>query len=332
MMKATAYANSNMALTKYWGKRDDRLILPYNSSLSVTYDGLGSKTTVEFNKIYDHDFFKLDGKNYSKGEEYDRIVGQLTLVRKLAKITYFARVESINSVAFSSGLASSASGAAALAMASAKAAGLNLSSKEHSILARMGSGSGCRSIYGGFVKWQKGTKKDGSDSFAVQVADENYWPELCLLAVIVKKAVKKVKSRAGMAASVKTSPYYQNWKKEAEVDTKKVEKALLNKDFTTLGEIAEYNCLKMHAVMLSTQPSLIYWQPATIAIMHEVQNMRDDNISAYFTIDAGPQIVILCLRSQLGKICNRIKSLNMCEDIIPLKLGKNAEYLSDHLF
>ncbi len=331
-MKATAHANSNFGLTKYWGKRDEHLILPQTSSLSVTFDGYGSTTTVEFSPKYEKDIFILDDHEYSTGEEYQRVLGQLDIVRNLAAVDTKAKVVSKNSVATASGLASSASGAAALAMASAQAAGLDLNLEALSIIARQGSGSACRSLMGGFVKWQKGVLGDGSDSIAVQIAGEEHWPEFRLLVVLVKKGVKKIKSRAGMAASVRTSPYYTSWVNSTEQDTKDIEAAIMSKDFTRVGEIAEHNCLKMHAVMTTTKPSLLYWQPQTLSVMHEVQNMRDEGIQAYFTIDAGPQVVILCLDAQQDSIKQKIKTLGVSEEILTFKAGQDAHYLSSHLF
>jgi len=331
-MKATAYANSNIALTKYWGKRDEKIILPHNSSLSITLDGFGSTTTVEFSPDYSRDEFVLDDNGFTSGEEYDRVVSQLDLVRNLASISQKAKVVSRNSVYTASGVASSASGAAALAMASVKAAGLKLDTKQISILARQGSGSACRSIYGGFVMWKKGEVIGGGDSYAEPVAGPDFWPDFRAIAVLVKKGAKKIKSRAGMADSVKTSPYYQAWKMQAETDTQEIYKAIMAKDFERVGRIAEKNCLNMHAVMLSTQPPLIYWTPETLAVIHTVQSIRESGLQAYFTIDAGPQVVVLCLDHQLDEIVKKLESLKVSEEILVFHPGQAAHYQETHLF
>ncbi|NMC35856.1 diphosphomevalonate decarboxylase [Candidatus Beckwithbacteria bacterium] len=331
-LKATAHANISMALVKYWGKRDETLILPQNSNLAITWDQYGSTTTVEFNSSYKRDIFTLDGQEFKEGEEYDRVIGQLNLARKLAKIKLKAKVVSQNEVETQAGLASSASGAAALAAASAKAAGLNLNSKQLSILSRQGSGSSCRSILGGFVEWQKGSKADGSDSYAVQLYDENYWPQLCMLTVVVSTKKKELKTRAGMKQTVATCPFYPCWLATVEQDLKEIKQAIKAKNFTKMGEISEHNALKLHALMLTTKPSIIYWLPETVELIHQVQNWRDEGLEAYFTIDAGPQIKILALEKNVSKIKQRLNKLQGVKKVVTLKPGKGVEYLSRHLF
>jgi diphosphomevalonate decarboxylase len=331
-MKATAKANVNIALIKYWGKRDEKLILPHNSSLSITLNNYGTTTTVKFDKKYLKDQFILDNKEYKKGEEYSRVINQLDLVRKIAQINLKAKIVSKNKVETAAGLASSASGAAALAASSAKAAGLKPTPKEISILARQGSGSATRSIHGGFVQWLKGEKKDGSDSYAKQIENENYWPEFKILAVIVSKNPKKIKSRDGMKQTIITCPYYKAWLDTIEKDLTEIKEAIENKNFKKMGEIAEHNCLKMHSLMLTTKPSLIYWDPKTIEIMHKIQELRENDIYSYFTIDAGPQIKILCLEKNINIIKKEIAKIDGIKKIIELKLGKGIQYFDKHLF
>ncbi|RLJ07441.1 MAG: diphosphomevalonate decarboxylase, partial [Candidatus Aenigmatarchaeota archaeon] len=211
-MKASAVANANVALVKYWGKRDPKLMLPQNSSISVTLDGLYSHTTVEFGE-FESDQLIINGKEFGPGqEEYDDYVGKfLAVVRELAGTQLKAKIVSQNNFPTGAGLASSAAGFAALALACSKALGLPTDPKSLSILARRGSGSATRSVLGGFVEWKKGEKADGSDSYAEQIADENHWPEFRILAVITSRKEKKVKSRAGMAQTVKTCPFYPKW-------------------------------------------------------------------------------------------------------------------------
>ena len=331
-MKVTAHANINIALIKYWGKREEKLILPYNSSLSLTLADYGTTTTIEFNKKYKKDEFVLDGKRYLKGDEYDRVVGQLDLVRKQARFKSKAKIVSMNKVKTAAGLASSASGAAALAASASKAAGLNLSSKNLSIMTRQGSGSSTRSILGGFVEWTMGVKKDGSDSFAKQWFDENYWPQLRVLAVIVSFFKKKVKSRTGMRQTVATCPYYECWLKTSGQDLIEIKKAIKAKDFVKMGEISEHNFLKLHALMMTTKPSIIYWLPKSVELIHLVRTWRDEGLSVYLTMDAGPQVKILCLQKDVKKIQARLKKISGICEVIELKLGKGVEYLDKHLF
>lgn len=272
-MKATAIANANIALTKYWGKRDKKFMLPHAGSTSMTLDGMTSTTTVEFDKKYSKDILILNGKEFSEGEEYDEVVGQLNIIREMAKTHEKAKVMSFNNFPTAAGLASSASGLAALSVAGAKAAGLKLSDRELSILSRRGSGSACRSIFGGFVWWHRGEKADGSDSYAEQIAPPEH-SDIRMIVAVVTKSEKKVKSRAGMAQSVDNCPYYQKWVEECAKDIEKVRKAVASSDFRLLGETAEMNCLKMHAVMMTTTPPIIYWTPSTLEVIHAVISWR----------------------------------------------------------
>src|SRR5699024_7284824 len=173
-MKATAKAHTNIALIKYWGKRNEILKLPMNNSLSLTLDDLYTKTTVEFQSDLENDTFYLNG-NVKQGTSLQRVKDFLHLIRRASGKNEYALVQSENKVPTAAGFASSASGFAALAAAATKAVGMDLNDKDLSRLTRQGSGSACRSIYGGFVEWQQGKELDGSDSFAVQLERENYW-------------------------------------------------------------------------------------------------------------------------------------------------------------
>ena len=187
-MKVTAITNSNIALIKYWGKRDKKRMLPVNSSLSMTFDKLNTITTVEFDRKYKKDIFILDNKKIMPGTVLSRTIAHLDLIRKMAGIKTKAKIVTQNNFPTAAGLASSASGFAALSLAGSRAAGLKLKSKELSMLARQGSGSATRSCQGGFVKWLKGEKPDGSDSYAVQIAKPEHWPEFRIIVTIVSKS------------------------------------------------------------------------------------------------------------------------------------------------
>src|SRR3989344_3974711 len=330
-MKATARANANIALVKYWGKRDDELILPMNGSISVTLSGLNTVTTVEFNEKLRNDVFVLNGVE-QKGDERKKLGNHLDLVREKAKIKWNASVESKNNFPTAAGLASSASGFAALSVAAAKAAHLELNEKELSILARMGSGSASRSIHGGFVEWQKGTKKDGSDSYAEQIARPEHWENFRILTTIVSGKEKKVKSRAGMKQTVQTSPMYKGWLETVENDLENVRAGILKKNFSLVGETAEMNALKMHSTMLTTRPAIIYWEPETIEIMHAVQELREEGTECYFTIDAGPQVKVLCLQKNEAIVTARLGEITGLQKIVPCKVGGKAETISEHFF
>ena len=331
-MKATAHANINVALTKYWGKRDKALHLPQNSSVSVTFDDYGTTTTVEFSNQLQQDTFILDGKDLTDGKEFSRVIQSLDLIRTQANLTHKAKVVSHNKVLTAAGLASSASGGAALVAAAARAAGLNLSPAQISILTRRNSGSATRSIMGGFVEWTKGEKLDGTDSIAVQVADENHWPQFRLIAAIINTQQKKVNSRAGMEQTVDTCPFYQGWLSEAEQDVQAAKQAIQDKDFTKIGEIAEYSTLKMHALMMTTKPPIIYWDPTTLDVMHSVAKWREEGIQAYYTIDAGPQVKIICLEKDVSKIEQNLTQIPGVQQTFVCKVGKGIEYSDSHLF
>lgn len=330
-MKATAIANANIALVKYWGKRDERIILPFNSSISVTLDSLSSITTVEFDKKYNKDIFVLDGKDM-QGEELEIVIDTLNLIRNIANINEYAKVVSKNNFPTAAGLASSAAGGAALALAASRAVGLELPKKELSIIARRNSGSACRSIEGGFVEWLKGKTEDGSDSYGKQIVSEIFWPEFRVLATIVSAKQKPIKSRAGMKQSVATCPYYPVWVETAEEDCKIVKEAMSEKNFDKLGNTAEMSALKMHAVMMTTKPPIIYWLPETVRVMHAVHEMRNNGINCYFTIDGGPQVKVLCLEKNVKTIKEHLKGLDCIKEIIECKPGEGAKIINEHLF
>jgi len=334
--KASAIANSNIALVKYWGKRDEELILPYNSSISVTLDNLFTHTTVEFSKYFFEDKVFINGKEIEKGtSEYEEYIGRF--LRKLRELYpdkingMKAKIVSNNNFPTAAGLASSASGFAALALACNEALDLNLSKKKLSILARLGSGSACRSIYGGFVEWKKGNKKDGSDSFAHQIAPQKHWPDFRIIICVTSIKEKKIKSRAGMKQTVKTSPFYKVWLETIENDLKEAKRGILKKDFSLVGNVAESNCLKMHATMLTTKPPIIYWNEETISLINAVMSLREEGKECYFTIDAGPQVKVLCLERNVNVIAKRLKWAFEGKLIIS-KPGGDAILTEKHLF
>lgn len=332
-MKATAKANSNIALIKYWGKRDKKLMLPNNSSISMTLSDLYTLTTVEFDKKYEKDIFILGEKEFKQGsEEYNEVKGHLDLIREIAGISQKAKVQSKNNFPTAAGLASSASGFAALSTAAAKAAGLNLNQQGLTAISRRGSGSATRSIFGGFVEWKKGEKNNGSDCVAEQIAPPQHWPEFRMITTIVSTTQKKVKSRAGMAQTVKTSPYYKGWLETINNDLEKMKKGIMEKNFTLVGETAEHNCLKMHATMITTKPSIVYWMPATIEIMHAVLSWREEGTECYFTIDGGPQVKIICLEKDVSEILGKLKEIEGVQKSIVCKPGNDAKLVEKHLF
>lgn len=330
-MKITAIANSNIALIKYWGKRDETLILPTNSSLSFTMDEqLSTKTTVEFVDELSFDEVYLDGFRANE-KESARVTKFLNIIRTTAKIKTKACVISKNTFPKSAGLASSASGFAALAGASSKAAGLNLSVIEIAKLARQGSGSAIRSVYDGAVKWEMGKNKDGSDSIAVQIAKKEYWPEIRNVIGIITKKEKKISSRAGMSETIKTSSLYEARIAHVHKRLKIAESAILRKDFHTLAEIIMRESDNMHAVMLDTYPPIIYLNDVSKAVIRSViefNSKKGKNVIAY-TFDAGPNIHLYTTI----KYKNDAKDLlneNGITEIIVCKVGDGLRFSEDY--
>ena len=333
MMKVTVEANANIALTKYWGKKDDKLKTPWNSSTSVTLEGLETTTTVEFDPSYERDIFFLDGKEFTEPTgEYKEVKEQLDIIRQRAKMNLFAKVSSRNDFPTAAGFASSASGLAALTFAAAKAAGLNLGTKELSKISRMGSGSASRSLIDGFAIWHRGERTDGEDSFAEQIASKDYWPEFRILGCVISKDAKKIKSRAGMAQSVKTSPIFEQWYKHAELDAQKMVRLIKDKNIEELGKVAQHNSLLMHSCAMTTLPPIIYWAPGTLEVIHKVLELQDSGVKSYFTIDGGPQVKIICLKKEVTTIKNALKELELIQDIIDCKPGPGPRIVNKHLF
>lgn len=325
-MQATAKAHTNIALIKYWGKRNEDLILPTNSSLSVTLDGFYTKTSVRFEEDAENDVFYLNDEKVT-GEPYTRVTEYLDLVRSMSDQPHrFAVVDSLNTVPTAAGFASSASGFAALAAASTKALNLDMDEVALSKLTRQGSGSACRSIYGGFVEWEMGEADDGSDSYAIPVAPQEHW-DIRVAAVVVTAKEKEIKSRVGMKRTVDTSVFYQGWLDSLPADLMDIKAGIQARDFEKVGAIAEANCLKMHATTLGANPPFTYWQDSTMAVMQTVQQMRKDGIAAYFTIDAGPNVKVLYLPEQEEAVLSRLRETRDVTDVMTSKVGAGISYL-----
>ena len=290
--QAVALANANVALAKYWGKRDEGLNLPCTGSIAITLSGLTTTAQVRFDEELNEDRIVMNGHDVEP-HVAERVRAFLDLARRRAGISISAEVGLDSSFPFAAGLASSASTFAALTVAAMHALGLSLSPKELSALARRGSGSAARSIYGGYTEWLPGSRSDGSDSYAIQLAPPEHW-DLAIVVAITTDEPKRIGSREGMARTVSGSPFFHAWQESHEVDLAAVRKGILDRDLGLLGRAAERNCLKMHATAMASEPPLIYWNPATLAVIHKVIDLRNENVEAYFTIDAGPQVKVLC--------------------------------------
>ncbi|NOK19885.1 diphosphomevalonate decarboxylase [Corallococcus carmarthensis] len=328
-MKATVRAHPNIALVKYWGKRDEALILPHQSSLSLTLAPIHVTTTVEFGAAADT--VELHG-HAAKGSERDRVLRLLDAVRVQAgRDLGPAKVVSRGDFPMAAGLASSAAGFAALAVAGRAAAGLPEDTRASSILARRGSGSACRSVQGGFCEWQRGERADGEDSYAIQRFDAGHWADLRMVVAILDRGEKEVKSRDGMKNTVETSPYYPAWVKDAEAEVPRARELIAKKDLEALGELCERNAWRMHCTTLSADPPLSYLSPATLGLIQHLREQRKKGVPVWFTLDAGPNPVLLTTSAHevaaeaLARACGAV-------DVVRCVPGGDATLLTEHLF
>lgn len=302
--RSTAIAHSNIALIKYWGKVDSRLAIPATSSVSLTLDAYSTETTVEWGS--DHDSVVLDGDRLT-GVPADRVSRFLDLVRDLSGRREYAHVVSRNTVPTAAGLASSASGFAALAAAATSAAGLSLSPRELSILARKGSGSASRSIFGGLAVWYAGT--DDASSYAEPLHDPGL--DLAMVVAVVNAGTKEISSRDAMRLTAETSPYYDAWVSSSRVDFAEMLQAVAGGDVTRVGELAESNAMRMHASMLGSTPPVSYWEPDSVRCLRLVRELRAAGTECYATMDAGPNVKILCRRPDLEMVASAVGSLGV---------------------
>ncbi|HEY5623151.1 MAG TPA: diphosphomevalonate decarboxylase [Gammaproteobacteria bacterium] len=323
-MKARARARVNIALIKYWGKSDARLNIPAVGSISITLDRLWSDTEIEFSADIDSDEFVLDG--VSRPAQTERVSRFLDRLRARAGVDLRARVVSGNNFPTGAGLASSASGFAALAGAAARALGLELTDRELSVLARRGSGSAARSIFGGYVEMHAGSAADGSDSFAEPLLDAHAWP-LSVVIAITGRGEKAVGSTDGMANSASSSPYYGAWVATSPADLERGRAAILARDFEALARVSEHSCLKMHAAAMAGDPPLVYWNAATVAAMQAIKELRDSGVAVFFTIDAGPQVKAVSLPEAAPDVVAGLRDVSGVIDVVESRLGAGIELL-----
>jgi len=330
-LRATVEASPNIAIVKYWGKRDEKLILPTHASLSFTMDEtLKTRTTVVFSPKFKQDELWLNGQKMDllDKETRERVV-QLDLVREKAGMKQKAKIASINGFPTAAGFASSAAGLAALACAASRAAGLELSPKELSILARRGSGSACRSVLGGCVEWTVGKKIDGTDSYAEQVAPASHWPQLRNVIAVVDAQAKKVSSRAGMKQTIATSVLYPARVASIPKLMQDMKAAVLAKDFSKFGELTMRDSSNMHAVMLDTWPPITYLNDHSKEIMYAVHeyNQSAGQIKAAYTFDAGPNAHVYTPDDQVASVKKMLQEIDGVNRIIVCKIGSGPQYL-----
>jgi diphosphomevalonate decarboxylase len=321
----TAVAGTNIALVKYWGKRDVALNLPATGSLSLTLDRLGTRTTVAFDDGA-RDRLILDGAPAGDAETA-RVSAFLDRVRARAEITRWARVTSDNSVPTAAGLASSASGFAALALAATRAAGLALPPPELSALARVGSGSAARSIFGGFVEMARGERPDGTDAVARPLSeqgDEEVGWDLRMVVAITASGPKAMGSTAAMTHTARTSPFHDAWIASVPGDLAAARAAIAARDLPALGAVAERSALRMHASAMAADPAIIYWNPATLAAIAGVRALRERGTPAFFTIDAGPHVKVLCRAADADTVTAVLRAIPGVSDCLIAAPGPGA--------
>ena len=318
MTTATAFAHPNIAFIKYWGNRDNALRLPSNGSISMNLDGLFTRTTVTFNSSQRDSLVINDRAVTGKGLE--RVSTMLDLVRGMANINERAEVSSTNNFPAGAGIASSAAAFAALALASSHAAGLTLSEVQLSRLARRGSGSASRSIPSGFVEWKMGTGDD--DCVAVSIAPPEHW-NLVDCVAIVSALHKKTGSTEGHAIA-ETSPLQNARVADAPRRLELCRNSILKKDFEAFANIIEHDSDMMHAVMMTSNPPLMYWQAGTVGIFHAVREWRTNGLPVAYTVDAGANVHVICLGESAKETEKRLRELPGVSDVLVAGVGSAA--------
>lgn len=298
------FAPANIALCKYWGKKDDVFNLPTNSSLSISLGGKGTYTTISCS---DHDTLIVNGEETAlKAPISQRLFRFLNLFR--LPDTKF-HIQTTGNLPLGAGLASSASSFASYILALSHLYGWQLSRQELSILARLGSGSAARSIYDGFVVWHAAS--DPLASYAEPL--KKTWDDLCIGLILVSDAAKPFSSSEAMKLTKQTSPLYQNWAQAAKQDFTLLKRAIRQSDFQLFGEVCEHNAMTMHATMIAAKPMILYWLPETLAVFQKVHELRKKGLQVYLTEDAGPNVKLLFLRKDRVEIQKHFPEMDVVQ-------------------
>lgn len=326
MKKVTVKTASDIALIKYWGKKDEILRLPENGSVSIKLDGLDTITTVEFQKDLSADQIVIEGE--SNNEETARVVKHLDRIRKISGQNVFARVESKNTFPKGTGLSSSGSGFAALTFAAVASLELNLSEKELSILCRQGSGTACRCACGGFVEWLDGNTSE--ESYSVSLFSPEFW-DIRDVVVVVDEGKKKISSTEGHE-SAQSSPFYQARLTRIKQKIAEMKSAIAMRDFDQMGMLAEKEALEFHSILLTSEDPLIAWYPGTVEVMHAVKELRSQGVQCYFTINTGFNVHVLTLPEYEEEVAASLGKLSLTKKILRAKVGPAPQYIDQHLF
>lgn len=329
MKKTTIKASSDIALVKYWGKKDEVLRLPENGSVSIILDGMDTITTVEFSETFSEDEVYIQDKKIEvTSREAKRVIKHLDRMRKLANVNLKAKVVSKNTFPRGTGLSSSGSGMAALTYATAKALGLELSEKELSILSRQASGTACRCACGGFVEWLDGDTSE--TSYSHTIFDKDHWDIRDVVAV-VDEGQKKISSTEGHE-SAQSSPFFEVRQNNIKAKIEAVKSAIKEKNFTKLGKIVEAEALEFHSILLTSEVPLILWYPGTLQVMQEVEKLREEGIECYFTINTGFNLHILTLPKFQDAVQERLNNLSLVVKTLTAKVGDKPKEIQEHLF
>ncbi len=326
MKIATAKAPSNIAFIKYWGVYDPNLRIPSNSSISMNLDKLHTVTTVEFRKNLRADEITIDGVIDKKNSA--RVSEHLDRLRNIAGVKTKAIVVSKNNFPRSTGLSSSASGFAALTLAGASSLGLELCQKDLSIIARLGSGSSCRSIPDGFVEWHKG--KSHSTSYSESIYPKDYWGIVDIVVIFEEK--EKDFPTTESLRNAGTSIFFDKRIRMLGKKTADLKEAIRTKNFRKFGSIVEDEALEMHAVILTQKPSRIYLKPSTISVMNKVRLLRCKGLDVYFTINTGHNIHLICEENKAESVYNIFKNCENVKGIILNRPSVGARLIQNHLF
>lgn len=327
MSGALATAHPNIALSKYWGKREGTGNVPAVPSLSVTLQGLTTRTRVKFDERLGEDRVILDGQP-AEPKARDRVVELLDRVRRASGDSRRADVVSRNDFPTASGLASSASGFAALALSSVRAAGLDWDAERVSDLARRSSASAARSLFGGFVELDAGPIVAQATDFlaARPLAPSEHLPVVVIVCITTEDA-KAIGSTAGMRATMSRSPYAGAWLEAAPRMHQRLREALLARDFSAVGELAEASAMAMHASAMAA--GVLYWTPATLEALLAVRALRTAGTEAYATIDAGPHVKVLVRPDDAARAAKTMSAVRGIRRIIQAWPGPGAALHDD---
>lgn len=336
MSKATVSAPANIAFIKYWGARDLDRAIPMNTSISMTLDHCVTRCTVEIlgHEGEDEVWLAESGGGFGTPdpEFAQRVRNQLNRIRRWAGRDEAVRVATRNSFPTAGGLASSASGFAALTLAAAAAYGKkNASVQELSLLARRsGSGSASRSVLGGYVEWAVPKEGGDDESYARQLAPAEHW-ELRNVIAVVEIGPKTVSSIEGHRRAY-TSPYYTKRLELLPGRLDQVRDAIRNRDLDALGPVLEQEAIDLHLIAMSSEPPIFYWSPGTVAVLRAVRELRQEGLSAWATMDAGANVHVICDADSEDEVAERLEDLPAVGFVIRDGVGDGPEYDSQHLF